>query len=179
PFHGEKDTIIYLQTSETGKLEKLIDERTSCIFTETITNPLQQTPDLVALKRISADNNVPLVIDNTLATPLNCRPLDWGADFVIHSTSKYLSGSNDHGGGVVMIRGKRWQQPLMRLQRHWGLNLLKSEKETLAGNLEDFEKRMERFNRNGEKLARFLKQHPSIARVYHGSLDEEAKVSKS
>ena len=179
PFHGEKDTTIYLQTSETGKLEKQIDERTACIFTETITNPLQQTPNLEALKRIAADKNVPLVIDNTLATPLNCRPLDWGADFVIHSTSKYLSGSNDHGGGVVMIRGKRWQQPLMRLQRQWGLNLLESEKETLAENLEDFEKRMERFNRNGEKLARFLKQHPSIARVYHGSLDEEAKASKS
>ena len=78
-----------------------------------------------------------------------------------------------------MIRGKRWQQPLMRLQRQWGLNLLEWEKQTLAENLEDFEKRMERFNRNGEKLAWFLKQHPSIARVYHGSLDEEAKASKS
>ena len=88
---------MYLKTDEVDQLEQHLDDQTACILTETITNPLLEIPDLEQLGRIS-QKSYPAGDDNTLATPVNCKPLDWGADLVIHSTSKYLNGNNNHGG---------------------------------------------------------------------------------
>lgn len=90
--------------SPDDRLEGLVDEKTAAIFTETITNPLSDVPDLNRLASVARANRVPLVVDSTIATPANCRPLEHGADYVIHSTTKLLNGRNDHGGGAVIVR---------------------------------------------------------------------------
>ena len=170
-YSGQSNTTCYLQVSETDKLEEVLDGKTACILTETITNPLLQTPDLKAISRIAKERDIPPVVDTTLATPFNCRPLELGADYVIHSSAKYLCGNNDHGGGVALTGKERWAWPIRQFQRQWALSMSSRECGILSRRLLDFEERMERFNRNGETLAGFLKNHPAVDRVHHGSLN--------
>ena len=177
PFRGKKDTTCYLKTDEIDQLEQHLDDQTACILTETITNPLLEIPDLEQLGRISQKNHIPLVIDNTLATPVNCKPLDWGADLVIHSTSKYLNGNNNHGGGVALFRTDKWKWVMERYHQQWGLEPGIHEIRTLLQNLEDFGERMERFNSNGVKAVDFLQKHPAVEKVFHGSLTYQERTS--
>ncbi|WP_223691525.1 O-acetylhomoserine aminocarboxypropyltransferase/cysteine synthase family protein [Leifsonia poae] len=83
-----------------------ITERTRAIYTETIPNPLNQVVDLERLARIAHAAGVPLVVDSTVATPYLCRPIEWGADIVIHSTSKWLAGHGSVIGGAVIDGGR-------------------------------------------------------------------------
>ncbi len=176
-YRGKKDTALYLKTDDIKVLEQYLDDQTACILTETITNPLLEIPDLETLGQLARKYQIPLVIDNTLATPINCRPLDWGADLVIHSTSKYLSGGNDHGGGAVLFRKEHWKWSFEHHHDQWGLDPWEPEIQILQQNLENFEERMLRFNLNGDKVAKFLKNHPEVEKVYHGSLVQKKDLS--
>ncbi len=82
-----------------------INEKTRFIFLETIGNPLMDIPDLEKAAQLAHSHNIPLIVDNTLATPYLCRPIELGADAVIHSTTKYLSGHGNATGGVVIDAG--------------------------------------------------------------------------
>lgn len=79
---------------------------TKCIFGETIANPALTVFDIERFARIAHENGVPLIVDNTFATPILCRPIEWGADIVIHSTSKYMDGHAVQVGGVIVDSGK-------------------------------------------------------------------------
>ncbi|GAA1446898.1 O-acetylhomoserine aminocarboxypropyltransferase/cysteine synthase family protein [Leifsonia poae] len=83
-----------------------VTARTKAIYTETIPNPLNQVVDLERLARIAHTAGVPLVVDSTVATPYLCRPIEWGADIVIHSTSKWLAGHGSVIGGAVVDGGR-------------------------------------------------------------------------
>lgn len=88
------------------ELAKVFQENTKLVFTETIANPSLVVADLEKFAKAAHEHNVPLVVDNTFATPLNCRPFEFGADIVIHSTSKYMDGHAVVLGGVVVDSGK-------------------------------------------------------------------------
>tara|TARA_B100000945_G_scaffold172137_1_gene137874 strand:- start:4172 stop:4573 length:402 start_codon:yes stop_codon:yes gene_type:complete len=88
----------FVKLDNLESLHKVINEKTAMIVTETITNPLLEIPDLERVGQIASDYSVPFVVDNTVASPANCQPLDYDADYVIHSTNKYLSGTNNHAG---------------------------------------------------------------------------------
>lgn len=79
---------------------------TKCIFGETIANPALTIFDIERFAKIAHENGVPLIVDNTFATPILCRPIEWGADIVIHSTSKYMDGHAVQVGGVIVDSGK-------------------------------------------------------------------------
>ncbi|WP_345371997.1 O-acetylhomoserine aminocarboxypropyltransferase/cysteine synthase family protein [Frondihabitans cladoniiphilus] len=83
-----------------------ITDRTKAIYTETIPNPLNQVADLERLARIAHAAGIPLVVDSTVATPYLCRPIEWGADIVIHSTSKWLAGHGSVIGGAIVDGGR-------------------------------------------------------------------------
>jgi O-acetylhomoserine (thiol)-lyase len=87
------------------ELQKEIRENTKLIFAETIANPALVVTDLEKFAKLAHSNNIPLIVDNTFATPINCRPIEYGADIVIHSTSKYLDGHAVALGGVVVDSG--------------------------------------------------------------------------
>jgi len=87
------------------ELQKAIQENTKLIFAETIANPALVVADIEKLARIAHKNDIPLFIDNTFATPVNCRPIEFGADIVIHSTSKYMDGHAVALGGVIVDSG--------------------------------------------------------------------------
>ncbi|MDY6904917.1 MAG: aminotransferase class I/II-fold pyridoxal phosphate-dependent enzyme [Thermodesulfobacteriota bacterium] len=86
-------------------LEQAIDEKTRFIYIETIGNPKMDIPDIAAIGTVAHEHGIPLIVDNTMATPFLCRPLTLGADVVIHSTTKYLSGHGAATGGIVIDGG--------------------------------------------------------------------------
>lgn len=87
------------------ELQKAIRENTKLVFAETIANPALVVADLEKLAKLAHDNDIPLVIDNTFATPINCRPIEYGADIVVHSTSKYMDGHAVALGGAIVDSG--------------------------------------------------------------------------
>ena len=88
------------------ELRKAFKPNTKCVFGETIANPALTVLDIERFARIAHEKGVPLIIDNTFATPILCRPFEWGADIIIHSTSKYMDGHAVQVGGVIVDSGK-------------------------------------------------------------------------
>jgi len=87
------------------ELEKLIRPNTKCIFGETITNPTVNVFDIERFANIAHKHGIPLIVDNTFATPINCRPIEWGCDIVTHSTTKYMDGQAVSVGGAIVDSG--------------------------------------------------------------------------
>ena len=87
-------------------LQKEFKENTKAVFGETIANPALKVLDIEKFAKIAHKNGVPLIIDNTFATPVNCRPFEWGADIVTHSTTKYMDGHGSGVGGCIVDSGK-------------------------------------------------------------------------
>ncbi len=87
------------------ELEKLIRPNTKCIFGETITNPTVNVFDIERFANVAHRNGIPLIMDNTFATPVNCRPFEWGCDIVTHSTTKYMDGQAVSVGGAIVDSG--------------------------------------------------------------------------
>jgi O-acetylhomoserine (thiol)-lyase len=101
-----------------SSFEKLIDDKTKAIYCETIGNPLGNVTDIGALAEIAHRHGVPLIVDNTVASPYLCRPFDHGADIVVHSLTKYLGGHGNSIGGVIVDSGKfPWAQHKARFRR--------------------------------------------------------------
>lgn len=101
---GIKCTFIS-QSSTDEEIEAAFTPHTKCLFGETISNPGGEVLDIERFARISHSHGVPLVVDNTFATPVNCRPIEWGADIVTHSTTKYMDGHATQVGGAVIDGG--------------------------------------------------------------------------
>lgn len=94
------------QDASEEEIQKAFRPNTKCVFGETISNPSLQVLDIEKMARIAHKNGVPLIVDNTFATPMNCRPFEHGADIVMHSTTKYMDGHATQVGGVVVDSGK-------------------------------------------------------------------------
>jgi cystathionine beta-lyase/cystathionine gamma-synthase len=161
---------VFLGVDELDRLDESVGPQTAAILTETITNPLSDVPDLGLLSRVARARGVPLVVDNTFATAENCNPLELGADFVIHSTTKYLNGRNDHGGGAVIVRDPQWARLLADSQGLLNDRMSPLEAAALERNLGSVRERMGRFNENAGRVASFLAEHRGVGRVFFNGL---------
>ena len=93
------------QSSTDEEIQAAFTPKTKCLFGETISNPGGEVFDIERFANIAHSNGVPLIVDNTFATPINCRPFEWGADIVTHSTTKYMDGHATQVGGAVIDSG--------------------------------------------------------------------------
>lgn len=101
----------FINSDNLEDYENAINEKTKCIYTETIGNPSIKVADIEGLAKIAHKYGIPLIVDNTVATPYLCRPIDFGADIIVHSTTKYLSGHGNAMGGIIVDSGKfDWSQ---------------------------------------------------------------------
>lgn len=99
----------YFDPSDPSQIDKLVDENTRCVFAETIGNPKWDVPSLSALAERAHAAKIPLIVDNTSASPALCRPIEFGADVVVHSTTKFIGGHGTHIGGIVVDSGNfKW-----------------------------------------------------------------------
>jgi O-acetylhomoserine (thiol)-lyase len=98
--------VVFVDPSDPENFRRAITEKTRCLYGETIGNPRIDVLDIEAVGAIAREAGVPLVVDNTFATPYLCRPLDWGADIVLHSATKFIGGHGTSIGGVIVESGR-------------------------------------------------------------------------
>jgi cystathionine gamma-synthase len=139
------------------------------IFVESITNPLLRVINLPELSKIAKENNSILVVDSTFATPINQKPIEFGADIVIHSASKFIAGHNDVIAGLAA--GK---EVLMKnidlMRRTLGTSLEPFPAYLVIRGMKTLKVRMDVINRNAEQIAEFLEDHPKVTKVYYPGL---------
>ncbi|MBI1345474.1 aminotransferase class V-fold PLP-dependent enzyme [bacterium] len=95
----------FVQQADPENFRKAIDDNTRCIYLETIGNPRVDVPDFEAIAKIAHDAGIPLIVDNTLASPYLCNPFQWGADVIVHSCTKFIGGHGTSIGGIIIEKG--------------------------------------------------------------------------
>jgi len=160
-------------------IEQALKPNTNIIFTESPTNPYLHVLDIPAIDKVAQNNNVLTIIDATLATPYNIKPLDLGVDIVIHSATKYHGGHNDLLAGVVL--GKHdLLNDLYRMQRMIGATPGPFTCFLLERGLKTFGLRMEHHNRAGLAISKMLENHPRVEKVWYPGLEShpDHKIAK-
>ncbi|MCL2102896.1 MAG: aminotransferase class I/II-fold pyridoxal phosphate-dependent enzyme [Syntrophorhabdaceae bacterium] len=150
-------------------VEKAIRPNTNIIFTEAPTNPYLRVIDLEGVARVAKKHKILTIIDSTLASPYNLKPIELGIDIVIHSATKYLGGHNDLLAGVTLGE-HRLLDDLYKTQRMIGATPCPSTCFLLERSLKTFGLRMEQHNRSGLAVARMLESHPKVEKVWYPAL---------
>ena len=151
-------------------MEDAINENTRLLVSESPTNPHLSVVDLERFATIGKKHQVDTLIDATLATPYNLRPIEYGVDYVLHSATKYLGGHNDLLAGVI-VGSKEKLEDVRKLRGIMGAINAPHSIYLLERGLKTFELRMERHNQNGQAVAEFLADHPAVEKVYYPGLE--------
>ncbi|MEN1681029.1 MAG: aminotransferase class I/II-fold pyridoxal phosphate-dependent enzyme [Planctomycetota bacterium] len=159
-----------VNTGDYEAMEAAITPNTRMLISESPTNPHQSCIDIERFADIGRRNDVETLIDATLATPYNLRPIEAGVDYVLHSATKYLGGHNDLLAGVL-CGSKQQLDSVRNLRGIMGAVNGPQNIYLLLRGLKTFELRMQRHNENGLALARFLEEHPRVEKVYYPGLE--------
>ena len=160
----------YVDTSRPELVEQAIRPRTRMLFVETPTNPVLRLTDLSAVAAIAHQHHVRLVVDNTFASPCLQRPIEFGADLVMHSTTKYLNGHSDSIGGIVVATRPDDAEWLKFIQNAAGAILSPFDSWLVLRGTKTLAVRMAQHNINGQALAEFLQSHPKVTKVIYPGL---------
>jgi cystathionine gamma-lyase len=152
-------------------LEKALRPNTRLIWVETPTNPLLKLADIAAITKIARDKNILTVVDNTFMSPYFQRPLEWGADLVVHSTTKYVNGHSDIVGGAVVTNRDDLAERLYFLQKSMGAVPGNFDAYLCLRSLKTLPIRMEAHQKNALAVARFLESHGKVERVIYPGLE--------
>ncbi len=169
PRFGIETTFVNLH--DIAQVEASIRDNTRVLFVETPSNPTLAIADISALSERAHAMGVKVIVDNTLATPYNQRPLHLGADGVIHSGTKYLNGHSDVISGAI-AGDHAYIETCLDLARKTGGTINGFDSWLLVRGLKTLGLRMERHNSNAQAIAEFLASHPKIARVYYPGLPD-------
>ncbi len=160
----------YVDSSDSGNIENAIQPNTKLIWVETPTNPLLKITDLEAVGKIAKEHSILFGVDSTFATPVFLRPLEFGADLVMHSTTKYLSGHNQLIGGVVITnRGDLFDQ-LKFVQKTIGAVPGPFDCWLTILGIKTLDLRMKKHNTNAQAVAEYLEAHPKVSQVTYPGL---------
>jgi len=151
-------------------LQAAITPATKMVFMETPTNPMMRLVDLSAIGEIARGSNLLFAVDNTFATPFFQRPIEHGADLVVHSTTKYLNGHSDMVGGMILTRRDDLAEQLAFLQNATGAVPGPMDCWLALRGTKTLALRMTRHDISGRQIATWLDTHPKIARVYYPGL---------
>ena len=148
---------------------------TKLMFGETIANPALTVLDIELFAKVAHEHGVPLIVDNTFPTPVNCRPIEWGADIVTHSTTKYMDGHGDSYHGITYAEkfgkeGAFITKCTAQLMRDFGSVQSPQNAFMLNLGLESLHVRMPKHVENGQAVAEFLENHPKVAYVNYSGL---------
>ncbi|WP_458412114.1 methionine biosynthesis PLP-dependent protein [Schinkia sp. CFF1] len=172
----------YSEFSGSNKLEQLINPNTKAIFIETPTNPLMQEIDIKQLAALAHKYNLLLIVDNTFLTPYFQRPLEFGADIVVHSATKYIGGHNDVLAGLVVAKGKAICEKLAYNHNASGAILSPIDSWLLIRGLKTLHLRMKQHDENAKKIAKYLINQTLVTDVLYpgkgGMLSFRLKESK-
>lgn len=160
----------YVDATDPDAWTRAMRDNTRLLFVETPSNPTAEIADIAALKAIASARNALLVVDNTFCTPALQRPLEHGADVVLHSATKFLDGQGRVMGGAILGSEKLIADRLAPVLRTAGPSLSPFNAWVLLKGLETLSLRMERQSANALALAEWLEAHPQVGRVYYPGL---------
>lgn len=164
--------IVYCDTTDAANVAAALTERTKLIWLETPSNPTLKVSDIAAIAAIAKENNILLCVDNTFASPVLQRPLELGADIVVHSATKYLGGHSDLIAGVVVAGTAELAAQLKFIQNASGGILGPFDSFLVIRGIETLTLRVKQHCSSGLAIAKFLQAQPEIARVYYPGLEE-------
>lgn len=160
----------FVDMNDLDKFQSLINEKTKLVWVETPTNPLMKLADIEAIAQITKKHNLLFAVDNTFATPYLQKPLDLGADIVMHSATKYLGGHSDVIAGALIIKDPELAEQLHFQQFATGATLGPMDSFLVLRGIKTLHLRVQRHCENGQKVAEFLEKHPKIKSVYYPGL---------
>ena len=162
----------FVDMNDLEKFQSLINENTKLVWVETPTNPLMKLADIQEIAKITKKHNILFAVDNTFATPYLQKPLDLGADIVMHSATKYLGGHSDVIAGALIIKDKTLGEELHFKQFATGATLGPMDSFLVLRGIKTLHLRVQRHCENGIKVAEFLSNHPNVERVYYPGLPD-------
>lgn len=160
----------FIDTTNTSNIKNALTKNTKGIFIETPSNPTMRVTDIEAVSKISKNNNLLLIVDNTFLTPYYQKPLLLGADLVIHSGTKYLGGHHDLLAGFIIGKDIELLNKLKRTHMSIGSTLSPFDSWLLLRGIKTLHIRLDRSQENAIKLAEFLKSDPHVSEVFYVGL---------
>lgn len=160
-------TFDYVDTSDALNVEAAIKPNTKMVFIETPTNPIMTVTDLKEVSEIAHRAGARVVCDNTFMSPYLQRPLEFGCDIVVHSTTKYLNGHSDGVGGVVVLNDEQDAEWIGFVQNSAGAILSPFDSWLVMRGTKTLALRMEQHDKSGRAVAAFLEEHPKVKKVYY------------
>lgn len=157
---------LFSSMSDMGELESQITQNTKLVWLETPTNPMMNIIDIAAVAKVTKKHRILLGVDNTFATPFLQRPLDLGANLVMHSATKYLAGHSDVVVGALVVKDKKLAEQLYFIQKSSGAICGPMDSFLTLRGIKTLHVRMQRHCENGAVVANFLNNHPKIGKVY-------------
>ena len=168
--------ITYVDFDTNVNWDDIVTERTKFVWAETPSNPLMKIIDIKNTAEIAHDFNLPVICDNTFASPYNQRPLELGADLVVSSSTKYLGGHSDIVGGSIVIKDQDlYAEKISYLQNAVGAIPSPFDCYLLTRSIKTLSVRMQKHNENGEKVANFLESHPKVIKIHYPGTDQKYK----
>jgi cystathionine gamma-lyase/cystathionine beta-lyase/cystathionine gamma-lyase/homocysteine desulfhydrase len=169
----------YVDTTDAANVESVLRDNTRLVFIETPTNPIMAIADLEGIGRLTRKNNIRLVVDNTFMSPYFLRPIEYGADFVVHSTTKYLNGHSDSVGGVVVTTSPEDAEKIGFLQNAVGAIISPFDSFLVLRGIKTLVVRMKQHDENGRRVAGFLAEHPKVQKVYYPGLPQHPQHDRA
>jgi cystathionine gamma-lyase/cystathionine beta-lyase/cystathionine gamma-lyase/homocysteine desulfhydrase len=163
-------TFTYVDTSDVNNVERALQKNTRMVFVETPTNPLMELCDIRAISNLAHRQAIEVVVDNTFMSPYFQRPIELGADMVVHSTTKFLNGHSDGLGGAVVCTKPEQNEKLAFLQKAAGAILSPFECWLILRGVKTLAVRMEQHDCNGRKVAEYLATHKKVKKVFYPGL---------
>lgn len=161
----------FVDTSNLNNITSEIKSNTKAIYLETPTNPLLKITDIEAAAKLAKEHNLLTIVDNTFSTPYWQRPLELGADIVLHSATKYLGGHSDVVAGVVVVNSDKLAQDMHFVQNSTGGVLGPQDSWLLMRGIKTLGVRMEEHEVNTKAIVNFLNNHPNVKKVYYPGLE--------
>jgi cystathionine gamma-lyase len=163
--------VSYVDATDVSKVEESIRPRTRLVWIESPSNPLLKLSDIQAIAEVSHKHGLILVVDNTFLSPYFQKPLDLGADIVVHSSTKYIGGHSDVLGGAVLTNRSDYYDSIQYHQNAVGAVLAPFDSYLTARGIKTLAVRLEQHQKNALAIARFLEKHPKVSRVHYPGLE--------
>ncbi len=160
----------YLNMRDVDKVKKAVTPQTKMIWIETPSNPLLNIIDLAAIISLAKKKEILTAVDNTFLSPYFQRPIEFGADLVVHSTTKYLNGHSDVVGGAIVYTNKKLEDRVRYLVNALGVSESPYDAWLVLRGVKTLPCRMEAHQANAIKVAQFLEKHPNVKKVYYPGL---------
>jgi cystathionine gamma-lyase len=160
----------YVDARETENVASALRRNTRFVWLETPTNPLIRLCDIRGIAKVAHEQGIPVIVDNTFASPYFQHPLALGADIVVHSTTKYINGHSDSMGGAVMLSDEALHQRIRYNQNAAGAILSPFDSFLVARGIKTLALRMEQHQKNALTLAKYLEDHEKVSAVHYPGL---------